>query len=134
MDDFETVYGNSPLHNHHAAGEGERNDAVTYVRPGIIYPTFRWRRFWSDMIFKFEDDETIPSAWKMSIQYVCRKWVEKGNAMPDKIRVEYFHACLDDEIASAGSYDEMKRIKIYKKGRLEMKYHYRLGDFSCEKG
>ena len=86
------------------------------------------------MIFKFEDDETIPPAWKMSIQYVCRKWVEKGNAMPDKIRVEYFHACLDDEIASAGSYDEMKRIKIYKKGRLEMKYHYRLGDFSCEKG
>ena len=134
LDDFETVYGNSPLHNHHAAGEGERNDAVTYVRPGIIYPTFRWRRFWSDMIFKFEDDETIPPAWEMSIQYVCRKWVEKGNAMPDKIRVEYFHACLDDEIASAGSYDEMKRIKIYKKGRLEMKYHYRLGDFSCEKG
>eukprot|EP00943_MAST-04B_sp_MAST-4B-sp1_P001233 g1233.t1 len=102
-----------------------------YKRPGIIYPTFRWRRFWSDMIFKIEDDETIPETWDNSIKYLCNVWTRKGFVKPDKILVVHHHACLRNNIVDAHSYEEVQKITKIENSKLYLRSTKEIAEFSC---
>lgn len=113
----------------------ETDGYKSYERPGVIYPTFRWRRFWSDMIFKLDDDETIPETWSNSIKFVCKRYsemrIDSKKKRPDAILVMYYSSCLESNLANAKSFYEAVNVKKIQDESMILSDVKELGVFDC---